>query len=348
MKAKNLLSLAIYFFLLILISSCDKDDNPPEKEEKFIVHVSGEAFDGTTYRAAYWKNGERTFLQEAGKGGYATSLTVNDGDVYVGGVDYTIQPAKAIIWKNGNLEQTVNTIEKSYGVRIEFSGKDLYACTYEEPEQIVYYKNNVKTASHAGQLYSFTISGNDLYTCGNLPFTFNANDGPVRYPVYWKNGNMIKLAEPNQEITSSYGTDIKISGNDVFVSGFINYKSPTVKDEAILWKNGVKTVLPSAGHASAENVILNGNDVYVVGWSSDEIGGIEHATYWKNGVKTVLDNSIKFSGLYDLAISSTGKVYAIGYLGDYENGAMWVDGKLDGIINGSPIGSVYNIVLEEE
>ncbi len=317
-------------------------------QKKYIVHLSGEAFDGTNYRAAYWKNGERTFLQETGKYGYATSLKIKNGNVYIGGLDYTVQPSKAVIWKNGKLDQTVNTTEKSYGVLIEFSGEDLFACTAEEPEQIVYYKNNVKTKSHTGQLYGFTVSGNDLYACGNLPFTFNANDGPVRYPVYWKNENMIKLAEENNAFTSS-ATDIKISGNDVYVSGYIDQKSSALKDEAILWKNGVKTVLPSTGHARAENVIINGNDVYVVGWSSDELSNVKHATYWKNGVKTVLDNSTKFSLLNDMAISKAGVVYAVGSLGDEDKGTLWIDGKLDGTINGgSPIGLIYNIVLEEK
>jgi hypothetical protein len=347
MKTKNLLFLSIYFLLLTFFSSCDKTDDPPANEEKLIVHLSGESYDGTSYRATYWKNGEKTFLQETGKGGYATSLKVKDGDVYIGGVDYTVQPSKAVIWKNGKLDQTINSTSKSYGVQIEFSGKDLFACTAEESEQVVYYKNNVKTASHAGQLYGFTMSGNDLYACGNLQFTFNANDGPLRYPVYWKNGNLVKLSEASEGLFSS-ATEMKISANDIFISGYIDFNSPTLKDEAILWKNGVKTVLPSTGPARAENVILHGNDVYVVGWSSDEIGGLQHATYWKNGVKTVLDNSTKFSGLYDLAISKTGVVYALGYLDDDSNGALWVNGKLDGTINGSPIGSIYNIVLEEK
>ncbi|MCU0382857.1 MAG: hypothetical protein MUF68_02215 [Cyclobacteriaceae bacterium] len=343
MKTKNLLSLIVYFSLLTLFSSCDKTDDPPANEEKLIVHLSGESYDGTSYRATYWKNGEKTFLQETGNKGYATSLTVKDGDVYVGGIDYTVQPYTSVIWKNGKLDQTINATTFNYTALIDFSGEDLYACTQQVSDQIVYYKKNVKTNFHDGQLYGFTVLGNDLYACGRLSNSITK----TFFPVYWKNGNSIQLSAPNSDLNTT-ATKIKVSGNDVYVSGYGDYINAAIKDEAILWKNGVKTVLPSNGHARAENVILHGNDVYVVGWSSDEIGGVEHATYWKNGVKTVLDNSTKFSGLYDLAISSKGEVYAIGYLGDNENGAMWVDGKLDGTINGSPIGSIYNIVLEEK
>jgi hypothetical protein len=92
MKTKILLSLIIYFLSLTLFSSCDKGDNPPEKANELIVHFTGGTSDGTNYRAAYWKNGERTFLQETGKKGLATSIKVKDGDVYIGGIDYTVQP----------------------------------------------------------------------------------------------------------------------------------------------------------------------------------------------------------------------------------------------------------------
>lgn len=346
MKEKNVLSYSLFCFMLVLTFGCDKDEDcRPEKDKQIIVHLAGESFDGDTYRAAYWRNGSRTFLQPPGGDGLATSLKVKDGDVYIAGIDFTSNPYKAVLWKNSTVNRIIDGSVNNYDVRIEFSGVDLYsACSQWDGDEIAYYKNNTKAGTIEGQLNALCVVGNDVYISGNYRNPLDENS-PV-YPMFWKNGVGTTLF-PAQMDVSATATDIFVNGNDVYVCGFIDHKNPSKADEAFLWKNGTLTILPSAGNAKAIKISLHGNDVFIAGYSSETIGGPSHATYWKNGSPVVLDNSTKNSTLSDLAISEKGKIYAAGNLGDAFNATVWIDGVVDGIMNGSPIGAIYCIALEE-
>jgi hypothetical protein len=79
----------------------------------------------------------------------------------------------------------------------------------------------------------------------------------------------------------SFAKGIAISGNDVYVTGYIAFS-------AELWKNGVLQPLANNSGAPlgsfAFAVASNGSDVYVGGAYGNE------AAYWKNGAITSLVN----------------------------------------------------------
>jgi hypothetical protein len=90
---------------------------------------------------------------------------------------------------------------------------------------------------------------------------------------------------------------------DVYVAGSYGAGIPCY------WKNGVKTDLPVTGggyRGSASKIIVDGADIYVLGYVDDESGN--HGCYWKNGNLTLLSNN---GYAMDFAVSNE-VVYIVG------------------------------------
>jgi uncharacterized membrane protein len=205
-----------------------------------------------------------------------------------------------------------------------------------------YFKNDQKVKSFTGLMNSLAVQNAYVYTCGYKEVSGN------QLATLWKNGVETILEELNENYFTG-ADDIAISGADVYVVYYKNYNSD-VKDEAILWKNGEKTILPSNSDARAFKISFNEKDVYAAGYSTESKGGVFHATYWKNGVKVVLDNSTEESELYDIAVSKSGKVYALGAMGNEYKPVLWIDGKVDPVFNGKNHSEeyLYYLCLKEK
>ena len=110
---------------------------------------------------------------------------------------------------------------------------------------------------------------------------------------FWKNGNSTSL-----EVLSgfqNFGGNIFVAENNVYSSGFITKGNvDDYRRIASYWKNGIlKTLEPlnSTELSSAEDIAVNGNDVYVVGSVTRYIPYSYYKCYWKNGSKVILPGS---------------------------------------------------------
>ncbi len=345
MKAKFKIGLTLCLTTLIILSACNKGDDPAKFEDP-IVHMVGESFDGENYTTAYWKDGIKTFLPNPGEKSYSSSIVVKDRDVFISGIDNTNPQRIGVLWKNGKIEKQYSPPGNQSYLRffLTFFGNDQYSIFKEGQLTFSYYKNEQKIKTHTGSPNSLAVNNNDVYISGYKPSEFQ-NIEPKA--TIWKNNDEITL-KPGDAIGYYETHEIAFSGNDVFVAGRRKTSAAGEKDLAIIWKNGIETILPSTGDAEAFSVFVINNDVYVAGYSSETIGGTRHATYWKNGVPVVLDNSSQTTQLADIAVSKSGKVYAVGYFGNDEYGILWVDGKVDSNINGTNDEYIYYISLEEK
>ena len=132
---------------------------------------------------------------------------------------------------------------------------------------------------------------------------------------------------------TAYGGDsaFMTAPRDIYVAG---YEDNSTSRSAILWKNGVATVLgTSIGMANA--VFVSGNDVYVGGSevSIGPVGFIRYAKIWKNGVATTL--GVDLSEIYSVFVSGT-DVYAAGYesAGGMNRATIWKNGVATHLSNG--------------
>lgn len=126
------------------------------------------------------------------------------------------------------------------------------------------------------------IPDKDIYVCGNL-----LTQSSTR-AVYWKNGSVIKLGDPN---INTAANAIFVNGNDIYIAG---YEQVNNKNKAVYWKNGNMVVLDDG---MAMDIAVQNNDIYVSGHFDNYVYDIYTppvmiASYWKNGVITKLQNPI--------------------------------------------------------
>ncbi|MEC5158649.1 fibronectin type III domain-containing protein [Chryseobacterium sp. MP_3.2] len=113
------------------------------------------------------------------------------------------------------------------------------------------------------------------------------------YSQYWKNGISNVLQTSND--FAVFGHAIFVAGDDVYNSGYVSKGTiDTYRRVAAYWKNGNLNFLEpsnSVQKSSAEDIAVNGNDIYAVGSVSESAPYRYYKCYWKNGVKTTLPNS---------------------------------------------------------
>jgi hypothetical protein len=77
-----------------------------------------------------------------------------------------------------------------------------------------------------------------------------------------------------------------VTGSDIFVAG---EESEPGKTQAILWKNGTRTALPTLETNSwAYSVFVNNGDVYIAGKEQNSTTSKDYPILWKNGLRTLL------------------------------------------------------------
>ncbi|MEO7393576.1 MAG: hypothetical protein ABIU11_01460 [Chitinophagaceae bacterium] len=197
---------------------------------------------------------------------------------------------------------------------------DVYVAGYEYNGSgyvAKYWKNSSPVTLGDGDANSITVSGNDVYVCG---------DG-VGGATYWKNGSPVTLGDGD-------ANSIAVSGNDVYVAGGIG-------PHAVYWKNGNLKYLPENTRpvqstdnypivstvSVANSIFISGSDIYIAGGeeitklispypSLGYIYGIS-ALYWKNGNAVYLILGSYYNSKADEAYSifvSGQDVYACGAL----------------------------------
>lgn len=203
------------------------------------VYVAG-AEDGTAEAvpmspsvAKYWKNGEEVILTP----GWANSIFVIGGDVYVAGVGYNGTGLVATYWKNGVPAKLGDGTTDSHAYGIVVSGGDVYVVGTEGNE-VKYWKNGIDVVLPGGHYAnSIAVSGNDVYVSGGAEIYGIMESHSVA--VYWKNANMVRLSNDSD---ISNASAIAVLDNNVYVAGRFRKTIPAfLRGEPFLaasWTNG--------------------------------------------------------------------------------------------------------------
>ena len=215
---------------------------------QFVQGLISVAVDGrnvyfSTFQTLY-ENGSPVPLpglgpQDPGPGLVSAIQTVG-GDVFVAGRDSV---GDAVYWKNGVMHLVATTQQGGRGIMINcmyVSDGDVYVGGSDLQGRAAIWKNGVEdTLRRTGgqslfEVRAIFVDGPDVYAVAN--WLING----VNAPTYWKNGVPVNL--PLNGAVGGDASSIFVSGGDVYVSGSTSHG-------AVLWKNGVETVLSSTGQA---------------------------------------------------------------------------------------------------
>ncbi|HZY36677.1 MAG TPA: hypothetical protein VFE53_08525 [Mucilaginibacter sp.] len=181
---------------------------------------------------------------------------------------------------------------------------------------------------------STNTSGVDVYAAGYIdPLSGFA------VAVYWKNGVPVKLTDST--VTAANASGIAIAGSDVYVSGTINAGSDNPVAE--YWKNGTATQLLAVQstvsiqnndplESTATGIAAQGNNVYVVGWSTPTVASI-----WINGVLTKLASDSFHSEANAITLQGS-DVYVAGYVNarGFSVATYWKNGSPTAVLSNTP------------
>jgi hypothetical protein len=313
MKNSMLAKQLIPIFILITLCFVNCSSTPTAGQEKELVYIAGY----TNNTLCYWKNEERTSLQEYSDENYSRvgSIFILKNDIYISGYSGKDIKVEPFYWKNNNKQYLV--VDKEYGASargIFVDSSDIYVVGKEKGYGPVYWKNNkiIKLPiDDWGNANSIFVSEKDVYIAGyNEYYTEKYN--LIYTPCYWKNDQRIDLTKPlyNYE---GMAYSIFVLNDDVYVSGVVSDK---YYDIPCYWKNGIRTDLPNPSKRSCTfGIVTNNNSVYVVGYTEED--GIIIPCYWKDSQKVVLSN---INGGMALSISLyKDSVYISGYIKNEKN-----------------------------
>jgi hypothetical protein len=204
--------------------------------------------DGNLYFAngSLWVNGSPTSLPEQGVYGQIREVFASGNDIYAVGSDNN---NAMVYWKDGLLNG-ISVANAGSGFPTAFciyiTGDDIYVGGDDAEGRPAYWKNGVVNelqpavaGSYVSQARSIFVSGNDVYVVGNFYST------SYLQPAYWKNG-----VQQNLSLNGAvYGM-----ANAIFVADSTVYVVGQTSAGAVLWKNGVATVL--APNGSANSIIV--------------------------------------------------------------------------------------------
>ena len=255
------------------------------------VYLAANTTDGV---GRYWKNDTAVPVSDAKSLSY---IMVSGSNVYATGINSSDALAYWVNQRETSLAATLPSGGATYSpTGITVSGSDVYLTgnlsfiprpgldTVAYGAAAGYWKDgqlSLLTEGTAGGLYypsttGIIASGPNVYVSGNELTTSD-----VVWAGYWKDGNPTTLVSSEYLQTRSYTntTGIAVSGSDVYVTGVV-ITVDTLTDQAsyqaIYWKNGIQTSLPSGAQASG--ITINGQDVYIVGTDASN-----EPMVWKNG-----------------------------------------------------------------
>ncbi len=254
--------------------------------------------------------------------------------VYTAGTLGSGNNTTAVYWRNDTMI-TLPGVGASVQA-ITVSGNDVYTAGNVE-DTIGYWKNLIFVPLFkvtAGYATSIAVSGSDVYVSGNTI----SNGHSVA--EYWKNSTEIKLTS---DTIISRSSAIAISGSDVYVAG-------TAGGLPVYWKNGVKVnVTDSARGGYANAIALSGSDVYLAG---GEVDSSEHfiAKYWKNGAPSIVSDTIHSTVLFAIGVSGdnvcVGGYQKIGSLMSTDNFVAWYWNNSTATVLTNSFGLVSSIAID--
>src|SRR5580698_9383935 len=240
----KIISAIISLSVLLVMQSCNKElsnddainstNSIYKHPDSTTVYVAGGLFTedsatgNVTGHAIYWRNGIAVPLTTSFS--YATSIAINNNDVYVAGMMTTGNSFDiAAYWKNGSVVTLTDGTTNARATSIAINGSDVYVAgsvTANGNSVAAYWKNGMQMLLADSSLFSYanaiSVNGNDVYVVGGLMNGY-LDSSTV---MCWKNG----VALPLTSYPFSYATSVALDGSDVYIGG-VNSSTATY------WKN---------------------------------------------------------------------------------------------------------------
>jgi len=101
-----------------------------------------------------------------------------------------------------------------------------------------------------------------------------------------ENNELIMLDTGAYSNGSSTASSIVVSNGNVYVFGHVSSLRFQNSEDQLFWKNGVVTNLSEAfktynNYAYISDYLINGNDVYFLGYTTDSANSQTHLVLWK-------------------------------------------------------------------
>ena len=313
--------------------------------EGYTVYIVGSSYNSEgVYTSCYWVDGVR---YELPGDGWATDITVSNGDVYTSGT-----AAGACYWINQERYDLPGN--GGEGEAIAVYGNDIYIAGWFNGGSC-YWKNGVKinlTTNADSQSFGVAVRDNgDVYVGGY----YMSNHAYI--PCFWKNGNRSNLPRPSggdgevNDIAIMDGTMRYYAGYTTTLDNFSGYPP-----KAAYWRHTTRTDLFLGGSSmdiygsKGWGITIYGDDVYVAGstdwyefWGQEETTGGTFPQYWKN--KNIRDleggpmTDFGTGEAYDIRVANDNKIVVgvatrdTSYNYSYLSACYWLNGDLHYLVN---------------
>jgi len=258
-----------------------------------------------TYISGYTSDAKGIQIEQCWINGVTSSIHTGGTDIAVKGNDiFTVGQYNLgsgiwvpVYWKNGQLQILADLTGQGGAGNanaIAVDGNNVYVAGYYTLGNAAFWKNGlavpIDTDPAGSEISTIYLQGNDIYLLGFLGLKV----------AYWKNGIATKLANTSTVADSVRSSvhGIAVSGQDLYIAGSVTSTDRRYDlenyDAAVYWKNGVITRLTTGLHGEANDITIQGNDIYVAGEDQPNnfYGGT--ATYWKNGAPVPLEKGIAY------------------------------------------------------
>lgn len=307
------------------------------------VYAAGSVYDvnGMIFEKS-WLNGlvnNSSTVASDGK-----SIFIDGTDIYIAGVIYTSSQRLGTIWKNGNVYAQFGSITYANSVYVKDSKVYVGGIVWTDPaiwvDGVLSYLPKL-TPNSGGNVNSIVVStDNQIHTVGNL----------LGKAILWKNGTIISLSN-----NASDATSIKISGTNLYVSGYEINPSNSIKIAKYWIINSSGTVtsvnLTSGTNLSAvaNSIYINNGDVFVCGYENkDATGTNTDAKLWKNGALVSLSSPTNTFSSKGTSVFVKDNIAYVGgnYFINNNNikACLWTDGVFNDYNSSSP-GSYINSIF---
>lgn len=235
-----------------------------------------------------WINGEAYEVGKMGNFNKATSVFVDDGDVYVTVTESDQQ--RAFLWKNGSVQM----LGKQEANSVVVKDGTTYVVGQHNDMPTLWTNGKAEPLSFKpGSANSICLNGDDIYVVGYTGDYFNGK------ATLWKNGNEIPLSN-----YPSLAHEIVIEGDDIYIAG------EELRNPAI-WKNGdIQRLSFKNDNSSAYSVAVSDGTVFVTGIRGFNVKGSPQYGIWKNG--NLIDVSEDMRGEIVSVKINNNKVYFTG------------------------------------
>lgn len=343
----------IYIFCSVFVLAfinCTKTERPVEQTKQVFIVGSEKSPTNDRYIARLWKDGNAVALTSGVSNAEAHAVAVVGEDVYACGSEAIsgAGPTVAKLWKNGIAIPLTEGVHSSFASAMSVWNEQVYVAVTmqdvaDQASSGVWSNGTLSLLEANGQpaaVYGLAVSDARLYASGGVSNPDSA------HALLWTNGAPLYLSSAK---TNTVADAVTVSGNDVYACG-----TTTIGDTAavaVLWKNGVATLLHSGqmnnGFATALSV--QGNDVYVVFNEMDPVTAMLVPKLWKNGSITPLTTNagVRNGTATGLFVSGT-DVYIV----FNEDGTdtiipkLWHNGTVTALTDGSTDAYAYSVFVK--